>query len=529
MAKFKITEAAFMRALKKLNEVTDPWREAEDAYLMRERLPKGMEKIEGPDGEVIYRDADGNEYVKNEYGHLVPIESEEEPVEDFEEQTDLTEQDPMSTSVQTDFTNWASMEANQQHSLGVNNPLGLMYDYYFNQNDSALYELVDMYKDARGLDYEDDSQEDIWVAEEVRRAIDAWGNAQEDMEEEPETDLGECGKSPLMEAYGVGYQGRFISEKPGWGPTFTSFPEDAKKFNSPDEAQAYIDEYLPDFGANVVGLPSGDDNMLYENGDEEGGVEIDPNKVYWVRAGSSFPIDIKLKGEYINYCSQGMGSDNFENAREIMSIPEVQEQLNSIDDVQLDKWWGESYYDGMSDEEKMSADRETKLTYFLAEACMNAAEGDREEVTEELPQENPEEIAALKEAIKSLIRESFMSAYRNPVAPAIQQRPIDMQEKGGTWKSKHNPSNQHYKTNPKTHKDKRAAKRAIVIKWLRDPSVNCAEIMRQLWNPSPEDEDTKRGEFYKKRDGAINKQTKARYSFTDEEINKLYMIKSNRS
>ena len=101
----------------------------------------------------------------------------------------------------------------------------------------------------------------------------------------------------------------------------------------------------------------------------------------------------------------------------------------------------------------------------------------------------------------------------------------------GTPKSKHSPANQHYKTNPKTNKQARATKRAIVLKWLRDPkqAVNCAEIMRQLWNPSPQDEDTKRGEFYKKRDGAINKQSGARYSFTDEEINQLYRIKSNRS
>ena len=91
----------------------------------------------------------------------------------------------------------------------------------------------------------------------------------------------------------------------------------------------------------------------------------------------------------------------------------------------------------------------------------------------------------------------------------------------------HNPSNHHYKTNPKTSKEKRATKRAIVIRWLKKPSVNCAEIMRQLWHPSPEEEDTKRGEFYKKRDGAINKDTGARYYFDDAEINELYRIKSN--
>ena len=137
-----------------------------------------------------------------------------------------------------------------------------------------------------------------------------------------------------------------------------------------------------------------------------------------------------------------------------------------------------------------------------------------------------EEMNMLKETIKSMIRESFMNRgmFQQPVSV-----PVDMQEKGSTKKSKWNPSNMHFKTNPKTARQRRQTKRAVVIKWLRDPSVNCAEIMRLLWHPAPEDEDTKRGEFYKKRDGAINKDSGARYSFSDEEINSLYKIKSGRS
>lgn len=132
-----------------------------------------------------------------------------------------------------------------------------------------------------------------------------------------------------------------------------------------------------------------------------------------------------------------------------------------------------------------------------------------------------EEMSVLKETIKGMIRESINNMM------GFQQFPSeggDMMEKH-TQKSKHSPHNQHYKTNPKTNR----TKRAIVIHWLKDPknAVNCAEIMRQLWNPSPEEEDTKRGEFYKKRDGAINKDSGARYSFTDEEINALYRIKSH--
>ena len=135
----------------------------------------------------------------------------------------------------------------------------------------------------------------------------------------------------------------------------------------------------------------------------------------------------------------------------------------------------------------------------------------------------------LKESIKSMIRESL---YNTGLMgqPMMPQRRVDTQERGhGTWKSKHNNQNMHFKQNPKTNKERRQSKRATVIRWLRDPSVNCAEIMRLLWDPAPEDEDTKRGEFYKKRDGAINKDSGARYSFSDEEINSLYKIKSGRA
>ena len=243
---------------------------------------------------------------------------------------------------------------------------------------------------------------------------------------------------------------------------------------------------------------------------------INPNSYYLISDGSSFPIYVKLKGEYIYMCAQGMGRDSAEDIPEVMQIPEVQSELSKISDEELDKWWGESYFDGMSEEEKLSADRDTKLMYFLWSASWNAQDGDYETV---------DEMSMLKEAIKHMIRESinnmggFQSMY--PMGGG------DMMEKYHTKKSKHSQFNQHYKTNPKTARQARQTKRAIVIKWLRDPQVNCAEIMRQLWNPTPEDEDTKRGEFYKKRDGKINKDTGARYSFSEEEINTLYRIKSS--
>jgi hypothetical protein len=202
-----------------------------------------------------------------------------------------------------------------------------------------------------------------------------------------------------------------------------------------------------------------------------------------------------------------------------MQDPAVKSQLDAISDEQLDQWWGEFFCDD-TPEEHAAADRLTKLTWLVFDACGNAIDGQYESA------DDMQEMAMLKEAIKSMIRESFMNRgmFQQPVSA-----PVDMQERGSTKKSRWNPSNRHYKTNPKTSRERRQTKRAVVIKWLRDPSVNCAEIMRLLWHPAPEDEDTKRGEFYKKRDGAINKDSGARYSFSDEEINSLYKIKSGRS
>ena len=327
-----LSEKAVMNAVKRINEVRDPWREAEDAYLMREKLPKGMVKL----GDDLYQDADGNEYNKDEYGHFVPVYQEP-----METEGDLEEVNQVPDNVQEDFTNWISTKANQQQQFGQNSVLGLMYDYYFNDNDQALYEIVEQYKNEMGIQTEEDSNEDIYLYNQIRLAVEAWGKYANDSEDEPET----------------------------------------------MEEQAYDD------------LEEGDSG----------------------------------------------------------------------------------------------------------------------------------EMAMLKETIKSMIRESLYNTGMMG-QPMMPQRPVDTQERGhGTWKSQHNNQNLHFKEKPKTGKERRQSKRATVIRWLRDPSVNCAEIMRLLWDPAPEDEDTKRGEFYKKRDGAINKDSGARYSFSDEEINSLYKIKSGRA
>lgn len=143
------------------------------------------------------------------------------------------------------------------------------------------------------------------------------------------------------------------------------------------------------------------------------------------------------------------------------------------------------------------------------------------------PVDDEENIACLKESIKKMIHEHIdnMGGMQQ-----FMQRPQAII--GGDVAEKHHVENEHEPQHVENKNNKeRTTKRAIVINWLRSPknAVNCAEIMRQLWHPSPEEEDTKRGEFYKKRDGAINKESGARYSFTDAEINQLYRIKSNRS
>lgn len=93
--------------------------------------------------------------------------------------------------------------------------------------------------------------------------------------------------------------------------------------------------------------------------------------------------------------------------------------------------------------------------------------------------------------------------------------------------NKKSETNQEKKERQKKSKNsKNAARRARVIKWLKDPSVNCAEIMRKLWKPSKKKEDAARSFFYKCRDGALNDSGVA-YSFSDGDINRLYAIKNN--
>lgn len=62
-----------------------------------------------------------------------------------------------------------------------------------------------------------------------------------------------------------------------------------------------------------------------------------------------------------------------------------------------------------------------------------------------------------------------------------------------------------------------------IVKILKDPKINHAEIMRQLWHPSPSEEDTYRSLFSKKLRGMTNANNSP-YRFTQDEIGKIFSI-----
>ena len=92
--------------------------------------------------------------------------------------------------------------------------------------------------------------------------------------------------------------------------------------------------------------------------------------------------------------------------------------------------------------------------------------------------------------------------------------------------SKKKDSNKKREERINSKNTKAASRRARVISWLKNDSVNCAEIMRRLWKPSKKKEDAARSYFYKCRDGALNDSGVA-YSFSDSEINRLYAIQND--
>lgn len=83
----------------------------------------------------------------------------------------------MEMDYRKDFINWALERADRQRRLGGPvNAVGLMYEYYMEDNDDALYSLYEAYGDDIGIDLMDDSNESNWICEEIRRAINEFGN-----------------------------------------------------------------------------------------------------------------------------------------------------------------------------------------------------------------------------------------------------------------------------------------------------------------------------------------------------------------
>lgn len=108
----------------------------------------------------------------------------------------------------------------------------------------------------------------------------------------------------------------------------------------------------------------------------------------------------------------------------------------------------------------------------------------------------------LKEYIKNIIKENY----------GINNIEVPLKEKES-----------HKKNNDNKNKEALKNKRSRVINRLKDPETNCAEIMRKLWRPSKDEEDSARSYFYKCRDGELN-DSGVPYKFSDDEINRLYQL-----
>lgn len=77
------------------------------------------------------------------------------------------------------------------------------------------------------------------------------------------------------------------------------------------------------------------------------------------------------------------------------------------------------------------------------------------------------------------------------------------------------------KKKDKDVKDSQSYKEMITM--LDDPRTNEAEVMRQLWDPSPDEEDAKRSLFSKKKNGKLNDDG-VPYSFDEREVSKIISI-----
>lgn len=144
------------------------------------------------------------------------------------------------------------------------------------------------------------------------------------------------------------------------------------------------------------------------------------------------------------------------------------------------------------------------------------------------------ETAQLKNAIRRMVKEAFESVgvpFDNKANLAGGEPTVDekFDSAHDIRKSIRHSSREFDKKNG-GKKEKgmgRVSKqrRSEVLNWLKEPELDCAEIMRKLWHPSPKHEDSARSYFYKCRDGKLN-DSGVPYRFSDKEINALYRIKS---
>lgn len=151
--------------------------------------------------------------------------------------------------------------------------------------------------------------------------------------------------------------------------------------------------------------------------------------------------------------------------------------------------------------------------------------------------ENILEMEQLKSTIKKMVAESFAAFDGGEVAPErytlsdfnpnIEDETKKRDRYADVRKKIRHAKREREKVYGKEKKNGRVnkSKRSLVLAWLKEPSLDCADIMRRLWHPKKEDEDSARSYFYKCRDGKLN-DSGVPYRFSDEEINALYRIKS---
>ena len=100
--------------------------------------------------------------------------------------------------------------------------------------------------------------------------------------------------------------------------------------------------------------------------------EIEPGKTYLCESGSNYVIELKLTCEQIQkgYHSGDCDSD----IEELMQVPEIESQLDTIDDDLLTKWWDEVFLDGLP-KTPVSEDKHQALSWLVFECCSNAIDG----------------------------------------------------------------------------------------------------------------------------------------------------------